>query len=78
MECALKINYNSEQGSADGAPPVVVMAPWQIALSQAVDTEPSDAKGEAPFWKTDVRFAPTTVSEFIPKASVKFNRSSIV
>lgn len=75
---ALQINYNSEQGTADGAPPVVAMAPWQIALSQAVDSEPCDAEGEAPFWETDVPFAPTAASEFIPKASDTFNTSRIV
>lgn len=36
--------------------PVVVMAPWQIALSQTADSEPSDAEGDAPFWKTGVGF----------------------
>lgn len=45
VECALKINYNSEQGRRPGPPPVVAGAPRHIAVSQPVDTEPSDAKG---------------------------------
>lgn len=35
-ESMLKINYNSAQESADGTPPVVETAAWQIASSQAV------------------------------------------
>lgn len=50
MECALKINYNSEQGTAAGAPPVVATAPRHTAVPQPVDTEPPDAKGAGQTW----------------------------
>ena len=49
-----KINYNSEQESADGAPPVVeTAAPANCFISNR-DTEPSDSKGKAHFQQADV------------------------
>lgn len=57
-ESTFKINYNSEQESADGAPPVVETAAWQIALSQTVIQSRLIPKEKAHFQQTGVYFVP--------------------